>query len=64
MLLSFAVGAALTVGVVLIPGLNAVFGLTYITIIEWLITVGAALSIIPLVELVKLFIRSIKKNNQ
>ena len=64
MLLSFAVGAALTVGVVLIPGLNAVFGLTDITIIEWLITVGAALSIIPLVELVKLFIRSIKKNNQ
>ena len=61
MIISFIVGAALTVGVVLIPGLNAVFKLTELNFLQWVVTVLAAFSIIPLVELIKLIIRSAKK---
>lgn len=62
MLISFFVGAALTLGVVLIPGINDVFHLASLNFLEWVVTILAAFSIIPFVELIKLIIRSSKKS--
>ncbi len=59
--LSFLVGVILTVAVVLIPGVNAAFGLVAISWYEWLIAIGVALAIIPLVEIQKLIEGAIAK---
>lgn len=64
MLLSFAIGVVLTLGVALIPGLNTVFSVVALTWQQWLVAIGAAFSIIPLVEIGKLIIRLIGKRRK
>lgn len=58
MVLSFI----LTFGVIYIPGLNDVFSLTALSAANFLEALGIALIIIPVVELVKLIQRCIRKN--
>ncbi|UHA74566.1 calcium-translocating P-type ATPase, SERCA-type [Paenibacillus sp. 481] len=48
--------------VILLPFLNDLFSVTPLTGNQWLIVIGAALSIIPIVEIVKIFIRSSRKS--
>ncbi len=59
--LSLIAGVALTLAVVLIPGVNTAFGVSSLSIVEWLIAVGVALAIVPIVELQKLIQRHIAK---
>lgn len=59
--LSALLGIALTVAVVLIPGVNTVFHTAPLSGWEWLVAVGVAIAIIPLVELQKLIEKAIEK---
>ncbi len=61
MFVAFGVGAALTVGVAAIPGLNGVFGIVDLTFLQWLTAILAAIAIIPLVELCKIIMRKVYK---
>lgn len=58
---SSIIGIALTLAVVLIPALNTVFKTAPLNYVEWLISIGVAILIIPIVELQKLISRSIAK---
>lgn len=58
---SFLGGLALTLVVVLVPFLQPFFETTSLTLIEWAISVGCAILIIPLVEIQKLFTNLITK---
>lgn len=57
MVLSFV----LTLGVIYIPGLNAVFSLTAISLLNCFKAIGIALIIIPVVEIAKLIKRKLNK---
>ena len=59
--LSTLLGIALTIAVVLIPGVNTVFHTAPLNGWEWLVAVGVAVAIIPFVELQKLIERIIEK---
>ena len=52
--LAFAWTVILTIGVVFIPPIANLFGFASITIVELLVAVGLALTIIPVVEIIKL----------
>ena len=52
----------LTTAVIEIPVLANLFGFTVIDLKEYLIALGLALTVIPVVEIVKLIQRAIKKN--
>jgi Ca2+-transporting ATPase len=52
----------LTTAVIEIPVLADLFGFTVIDLKEYLIALGLALTVIPVVEIVKLIQRAIKKN--
>jgi len=59
--LSFAIGAVLILGVVLIPQIGEVlFKTTSLNGIEWLVAVGLSVLIIPMVEIQKLIDRQMK----
>lgn len=58
MQISFVIGAILTVGVALIPGLNGVFHVVDLSPVQWLTAVLSAFAVIPLVEFGKLLIRA------
>ncbi len=58
---SFLIGAVLVVAVVLIPGVNSLFGAIAINAVEWLIAIGSAFLILPLVELYKVIAKFVKK---
>lgn len=60
MLVSFAIGLALILCVALIPGVNSVFSVVPLTWQQWLVAVGAAFSIIPMVEISKCVIRAVR----
>ncbi len=63
--LSFVVGAVLVLGVTLVPLFQGFFGVESITAIEYLISIGFAILIIPFVEIQKwIERRSYKKKNQ
>ncbi len=64
MLLAFAVGCVLTIGVAVIPGLNTIFSVVNLTWQQWLVALGASLSVIPLVEIGKLITRTIEKKKR
>ena len=53
-----ALALLLTAAVIYVPFLSAAFGFTSISLSEYVIAMGLSLSIIPLVELVKVFQRS------
>lgn len=57
--LSALLGFALTVAVVLIPGMDKIFHTAWLNGWEWLIAIGVAVAIIPLVELQKFIERTI-----
>lgn len=58
-----ALGAfVLTTAVIYIPFLADAFGFTHINFVEYIIAIGLAISIIPIVELIKLIQRTISKN--
>lgn len=59
--LSFIIGTVLVLAVALIPGLNTWFGASALTWQQWLIALGSALAIIPLVEIQKAIERKIDK---
>ncbi len=50
---------ALTVGITMIPGLNAVFHLRALALWEWAIVFGLSVSVIPFVELIKVIKRKL-----
>jgi Ca2+-transporting ATPase len=50
---SFLVGTALVAAVVLIPFMNSAFNSAWLSLTQWLIAVGMAFMIIPIVELQK-----------
>ena len=58
--LAFLVGVVLVVCPVLIPVLNTVFKTTALTAVEWLISIAAAVLIIPMTELQKLLMRHVQ----
>lgn len=60
--LSALLGIALTLLVVLVPALNGVFHTAPLNWVEWLISVGVAFAIVPLVELQKLIQKLAKRN--
>lgn len=59
--LSALVGIALTLTVVLVPALNTVFHTAQLSPTEWLVSVGVAVAVIPLVELQKVIEKFIRK---
>ncbi|MGB3161124.1 MAG: cation-translocating P-type ATPase [Carnobacterium sp.] len=62
--LSILVSGSLLAIVVLVPGLNDAFRVSHLDPQQWMLTVGAAFSIIPMVEIVKFGIRTFKKNKK
>ncbi|MGN1060276.1 MAG: calcium-translocating P-type ATPase, PMCA-type [Candidatus Coproplasma sp.] len=59
--LSALLGIALTIAVVVIPGVNTVFRTASLNVWEWLVAVGVSVAIIPCVELQKLIERAIAR---
>lgn len=57
MLGASVISGLLLVLVIIIPGLNDWFGVQHLSGLQWLIVCGAAIAIVVIVELVKLFIR-------
>lgn len=62
--LSALAGVALTLLVVLVPFFNTVFDTVPLNWYEWIISIGVASAIVPLVELQKLIQRKIAKNKK
>ena len=62
--LSALLGVALTLPVVLIPALNGIFHTVPLSWQQWLLTVGVALAIVPIVELQKLIERAIARSKK
>lgn len=58
MLWASLISVLMLVLVIIIPGLNNWFGVTHLSGQQWIIVCAAALAIVVIVELVKLFIRS------
>ena len=59
--ITLAVCFAINIAIVAIPPVAAVFGLTPLTITQWLIVFGVAITIIPVIELYKVIERAVKK---
>ncbi|MBE5756713.1 MAG: calcium-translocating P-type ATPase, PMCA-type [Clostridiales bacterium] len=59
--IAFIVGVILMLAVILIPGVNALFGTSPLNLIEWVISVGISILIIPFVEIQKWIERKIAK---
>ncbi|MGX7393621.1 cation-translocating P-type ATPase [Carnobacterium mobile] len=59
--LAILTSGALLAAVVVVPGLNDAFKVSHLDWHQWLIVLGASFSIIPLVEIIKLGIRTFKK---
>lgn len=59
--LSALLGIALTVAVVVIPGVNTLFRTSPLNAYEWLVAIGVAVAVIPLVELQKLAERALPR---
>lgn len=57
-----ALSLILTTAVIYLPGVNTAFGFEHISIPEYLVALGLAFSIIPVVEVVKFFQRKFGKN--
>ena len=60
--LSFLIGVALTVFIVVVPGVNTAFGTVMINGVEWAISISVAFAVIPCVEIYKLIVRLIQKH--
>ena len=54
----------LTTAVIYIPGLNSAFGFTSISFVEYAVAMGLALTVIPIVEFVKLIQRAALKHKK
>lgn len=61
--LSALLGVALTVAVVVIPGVNDIFRTAPLSLAEWAVAVGVSAAIIPVVELQKLIERLVARKN-
>ena len=61
---SFVVGALLILAVTLIPPLMTIFDTTALSGIEWLLSVGLAVMIIPFIEVQKAIERAMEKRNK
>lgn len=59
--LAILASAALLAAVVLVPGLNDAFKVSHLDTHQWLLVLAASFSIIPIVEIIKLGIRTFKK---
>ncbi|MBQ0017123.1 MAG: cation-translocating P-type ATPase, partial [Clostridiales bacterium] len=57
---SFLIGTGLVLMVAFVPFLTRIFGLTSLSLVQWLIVAGCSISIIPLVELAKFIEDKIK----
>ncbi len=62
--LAFGVGIALALILTLVPPIEAAFGMVDLNAIQWVISVGFAFAIIPMMECVKLVQLLIAKNKQ
>ena len=58
---AYAFALALTTAVIYVPVLAAAFDFTSISLAEYAVAMGLAVSIIPLVELVKLVQRALRR---
>jgi len=59
--LAFLAGVVLSLLPVLIPGLHGVFSTAWLTWQEWLISIGVAVAIIPIMEIYKAIARAVAK---
>lgn len=59
--LSFIIGVALTVFIVVVPRVNTVFGTVMLNGVEWAISIAVAVAVIPCVEIYKLIVRIIQR---
>ena len=59
--LSFIIGVALTVFIVVVPKVNTVFGTVMLNGVEWAISIAVAVAVIPCVEIYKLIVRIIQR---
>ncbi len=59
--LAILASAALLAAVVLVPGLNDAFKVSHLDTHQWLLVLAASFSIIPIVEIIKFGIRTVKK---
>ncbi len=57
LLWAILIAALLQVSVIAIPGLNTIFRVVHLSILQWLIVTGISIAIIPIVETVKVFLR-------
>ncbi|WP_019423695.1 calcium-translocating P-type ATPase, SERCA-type [Paenibacillus sp. OSY-SE] len=55
------ISALLVIVVVVIPGLNDLFNVVMLNTEQWIVVIAASLSIVPIVEIVKLVTRSLNK---
>ncbi len=60
---AMAASLLLTTAVIYIPGLSNAFGFEEISLVEYVVALALAFSVIPIVEIVKLFQRKFAKNN-
>lgn len=59
--IAILVSVVMLLAVIFIPGLNSWFGVTTLNVEQWSIVLMAAFSIIPIVEIIKVFIRKFSK---
>ncbi len=62
--LSFIAGVVLILPLILIPALNPIFGTAPLTLVEWVISIGCGVLIIPFVELQKVIENAIDKKKR
>ena len=58
---AIVIATLLQVSIILIPGLNTMFRVTHLNLSQWGIVLAASLSIIPIVEVIKLVTRVLRK---
>ena len=64
LLITLAVCIGLNVAVIAILPVASLFGFTPLTIAQWGIVAGVALTIIPVIEIYKLIVRLVRKGKQ
>lgn len=61
---SFVIAAILQLSVIALPFLNGIFRVVPLSAVQWLEVIGVSFAIIPIVELVKLVQRALKRRKQ
>ena len=62
--LTFILGIGINILIISIPAVAGVFGMMPLSIIQWLIVFGLAISIIPVIEIYKFIVYLVKRNKK